>query len=74
MQTGSKLRLALEVNIMPMIKIQAEEWIQSFLSLESKEQGYQRSNVTVYKHILAKHVPDMIREDTNIKQFSCQGG
>ncbi|KAL5491009.1 hypothetical protein EMCRGX_G016222 [Ephydatia muelleri] len=35
--------------------------------------GYTPKNkATVYKHILAMHVPDMIREATNIKQFSCQ--
>ena len=53
---------------------QAKEWIKSFVSLATVTQGYQKSKVTPYMHVLATHVPDMIRQHRNIKQFSCQGG
>ena len=63
------------------------DWIQTKVGIGGKynadelnskyrlKNGYTPKNkATVYKHILAMHVPDMIGEATNIKQFSCQGG
>lgn len=54
------------------ISIKAKEWIETFLSLSSVADGYQKENVTPYMHVLAIHVPGMIAKHRNMKQFSCQ--
>ena len=35
--------------------------------------GYEKSCVTPYMHILVFHVPDFIKNNRNIRQFNCQG-
>lgn len=55
------------------ILFKAKTWIETFLSMSSVVQGYQRRNITPYMHILAYHVPEMVRNNGNIKQFSRQG-
>ena len=43
------------------------------IELSTVAQGYQKSRVTPYMHIMAVHVPQQIKLHGNIKQFSCQG-
>ena len=45
----------------------------NFVALSPVAQGYQKDRVTPYMHIMAMHMPHMIRLHGNIKQFSCQG-
>ena len=47
--------------------------MKEFLELGRHCDGYQKSCVTPYMHILVFHVPDFIKANGNIKQFSCQG-
>ena len=48
----------------------AKEWVISFSSIMP---GHDKSNVTPYTHIMAFHVPDVMRKFGNIRQFSGQG-
>ena len=57
----------------PFFLFKAKMWVETFLSMSSVVQGYQRRNTTPYMHILVYHVPQMIRNNGNIKQFSGQG-
>lgn len=57
----------------PFFLFKAKMWVETFLSMSSVVQGYQRRNITPYMHILVYHVPQMIRNNGNIKQFSGQG-
>ena len=47
--------------------------MNEFLELGRHCDGYQKSCVTPYMHILVYHVPDFMKAYGNIKQFSCQG-
>lgn len=60
-------------NVSFFILFKAKTWIETFLSMSPVVQGYQRRNITPYMHILAYHVPEMVRNNGNIKQFSGQG-
>ena len=51
----------------------AKGWVKSFTSLKSKCDGYQPENVTPYMHIMALHMPEVIRKHNNLLRFSCQG-
>lgn len=51
----------------------AKAWVELFLSLGSKRDGYQKAKVTPYVHILVYHVPCTIMRFGNIIQFSGQG-
>ena len=53
------------------LSIQAKQWVQPFLSI--KEEGHQNKYVTPYMHAMEYHVPNIIRQYGNLKQFSCQG-
>ena len=48
----------------------AKNWVESFTSLKSKCDGYQPKNVM---HIMALHMPEVIRKHNNLLRFSCQG-
>ena len=52
---------------------QAKDWIKLFMSLGSKCEGFQKKRVTPYMHLMVYHIPVMIKEYGNIKQFSGQG-
>ena len=52
---------------------QAKQWINDFVALSSSMEGHQKSCVTPYMHVLAYHVPDMIRKHGSIRRFSGQG-
>lgn len=54
---------------------QGKEWISLFLEIgkDPISDGYQKCRVTPYMHIMVHHVPEMIDNYGNIKQFSCQG-
>ena len=60
---------AITVHVLP----QAKEWVNLFLTLSTKCEGFQRKNITPYIHSLVYHVPEMIKKFGNIKQFSGQG-
>ncbi|KAL5491239.1 hypothetical protein EMCRGX_G016487 [Ephydatia muelleri] len=49
----------------------AKQWVQFFLSI--KEEGHQKKYVTPYMHAMVYHVPNIIRQYGNLKQFLCQG-
>ena len=51
------------------IQKEAKEWIVNFISYP----GHANQQVTPYMHVFAYHVPDQIRENGNIRQFSGQG-
>ncbi|KAL5471209.1 hypothetical protein EMCRGX_G029300 [Ephydatia muelleri] len=51
--------------------LKAKQWVQLFLSI--KEEGHQKKYVTPYTHAMVYHVPNIIRQYGNLKQFSCQG-
>ena len=53
--------------------IQAKKWIADFVAFSGMSQGYQRSNVTPYMHLMAIHIPEIVALHGNVKQFSCQG-
>ena len=44
-----------------------------FTSLKGKCDGYKPDNVTPYMHIMALHMPEVIRRHKNLYRFSCQG-
>ena len=44
-----------------------------FLTLSGHYEGHQRRNITPYMHAMVYHVPQMMKEFRNIKQFSGQG-
>ena len=52
------------------LSIQAKQWVQLFLSI--KEEGHQKKYVTPYMHAMVYHVPNIICQYGNLKQFSCQ--
>lgn len=66
----NKLQQCLQLHY---LSIKAKQWIKDFLALSPMAQGYQKDRVTPYMHIMAMHMPHMIRLHGNIKQFSCQG-
>ena len=49
------------------LSIQAKQWVQLFLSI--KEEGHQKKDVTPYMHAMVYHVPNIIRQYGNLKQF-----
>ncbi|KAL5484383.1 hypothetical protein EMCRGX_G020864 [Ephydatia muelleri] len=66
----NKLQQCLQLHY---LSIKAKQWIKDFVALSPVAQGYQKDRVTPYMHIMAMHMPHMIRLHGNIKQFSCQG-
>jgi len=50
--------------------IQVKDWVMLFLSLSARCEGFQKKNVTPYMHCLVYHVPAVIKNYGNLKQFS----
>ena len=55
----------------PFFKIKT--WIDTFSALGDKRIGYARERVTCYMHAAAYHIPLMVTQHNNLKQFSGQG-
>jgi hypothetical protein len=51
----------------------ANEWVKLFLSLKDQEEGYSKSNVTPYIHMLVYHVPRQLSDENGVKIFTGQG-
>jgi len=51
----------------------AKDWINMFTSLAGKREGYERSRVTPYMHIMVAHVPWFLSMYQNVKVFTGQG-
>ncbi|XP_077863939.1 uncharacterized protein LOC100367812 [Saccoglossus kowalevskii] len=56
-----------------MFQEKAKEWIRLFQSLSTKCTGYQKERITPYMHILAYHVPMMMKIHGDITLFTGQG-
>lgn len=52
---------------------QIKTWIDTFSSLGDKRTGYAKERVTCYMHAAAYHIPHMVTQHNNLKQFSGQG-
>ena len=52
---------------------QCRNWVDKFLSLREKREGFQRSNITPYIHVMLYHVPGIIKRLGSMKMFSGQG-
>lgn len=52
---------------------QANDWVKLFLSLKDKEEGYSKSNITPYIHMLVYHVPKFLCDEQGLKIFTGQG-
>ena len=48
------------------------KWIDTFVSLSHSRRLYKRTNVTPYVHIMACHVPELIKKYKSLKMFSGQ--
>ena len=48
-------------------------WIETFSTLGEKRLGYAQERVTCYMHAAAYHIPNMVTQNGNLKQFSGQG-
>ena len=48
-------------------------WIETFSALGEKRLGYAQERVTCYMHAAAYHIPNMVTQNGNLKQFSGQG-
>jgi len=55
------------------LPLQAKDWVNKFLALGDRCEGFQRRSITPYVHIMVYHVPSMLRRFGNLKQFSGQG-
>lgn len=51
----------------------AKEWVNSFVALSGKREGYERKRVTPYIHIMATHIPWFFEKYSAIKMFTGQG-
>ncbi len=51
----------------------AKSWINLFLSLNGKREGYERHRVTPYMHIMVAHCPIFLKQHKSVKTFSGQG-
>ena len=59
------------VNI-SLMNIQVKDWVNNFLALGDRCEGFQRCSNTPYIHIMVYHVPSMLQRFGNLKQFSGQ--
>ncbi len=51
----------------------SKKWIEDFIAIGNKREGYSRSDVTPYVHIMAYHLPYLMRLHAGIKAFTGQG-
>ena len=51
----------------------AKEWVDLFISLRDKIDGYRKKNVTLYMHIMVYHIPKFLELYKTVKIFSGQG-
>ena len=49
------------------------DWVNLFLTLKDKENGYSKANITLYIHLLVYHVPKYVQSDDDMKVFTGQG-
>lgn len=49
------------------------EWIEHFIKIGSKREGYSKSCVTPYMHAMTFHIPNLMLKHSGIKQFTAQG-
>ena len=59
--------------VIAQVEIKAREWITDFIAFSAELDGHQKSRVTPYMHIMAYHVPEMMKKYGNVRQFSGQG-
>lgn len=52
----------------------AKEWVNLFISLQTKRVGYQRANVTPYMHTMVCHIPMFQEHFQKIELFIGQDG
>lgn len=57
------------VNKFTFLYMQACEWVNLFLSLKDKDEGYSKSNITPYIHLLVYHVPKLLGGDSGFNSF-----
>ena len=50
--------------------VQACKWVKLFLTLKDKEEGYSKTNITPYIHLLFYHVPKLLGGDGGFKVFT----
>ncbi len=51
----------------------AKEWVNSFVALSGKGEGYERMRVTPYIHIMVAHIPWFFEKYSAVKMFTGQG-
>ena len=51
----------------------AKSWINLFLSLNGKREGYEKHRVTPYMHIMVAHLPNFLKLYKSVKKFTGQG-
>ena len=56
-----------------MINEKAKEWVDLFLSLRYKIDGYRKKNVMPYMHIMVYHISKFLELYKTVKFFSGQG-
>jgi hypothetical protein len=50
-----------------------KEWINLFISLRDKINGYKKANITPYMHIMVYHIPKFFELYKTVKVFTGQG-
>lgn len=50
-----------------------KEWINLFISLRDKMNGYKKANITPYMHIMVYHIPKFFELYKTVKIFTGQG-
>ena len=53
--------------------LKAKQWISLFLNLNGKREGYERSRITPYMHIMVTHIPRFFELHKSVKIFTGQG-
>ena len=55
------------------ILLQAKHWIVLFNSLAGECEGYKKSNITPYMHVMTYHMPILMQKHGGVKKFTGQG-
>ena len=63
---------SINIKCLFLLVCQANDWVKLFLSLKDKE-GYSKSNITPYIHMLVYHVPKFLCDEQDLKIFTGQG-